>query len=166
MRAGANARATIAAVETKLDELRRNLPAGVEIVTTYDRSDLIDRAVDNLWHKLGEEFLVVIMVCAAFLLHLRSSLVLVLTLPLGVLAALAVMRLQGIHAKHMSLGGIAIAIGAMVDAAIVMIESLHRRIEDEPLTPQNRWRLVAETASEVGPALVFALVIITQSILQ
>src|SRR3546814_16401230 len=97
MRSGANARATIAAVETKLDELRRNLPAGVEIVTTYDRSDLIDRAVDNLWHKLGEEFLVVILFCAAFLLHLRSSLVIVLTLPPGVLAALAFMRPPGTH---------------------------------------------------------------------
>lgn len=165
MRYGGNARATIAAVEAKLEELRPSLPEGVEIVTTYDRSALIDRAVENLWEKLGEEFLVVVLVCALFLLHLRSSLVVVLTLPLGVLAAFVVMRLQGMNANIMSLGGIAIAIGAMVDAAIVMIESLHRRIEHEKLTPENRWRLVAETASEVGPALFFSLVIITLSFL-
>ncbi|MSP49017.1 MAG: efflux RND transporter permease subunit [Alphaproteobacteria bacterium] len=165
MRWGGNARATIRAVDAKLTELRKSLPEGVEIVTTYDRSALIDRAVANLWEKLGEEFLVVVLVCAAFLLHLRSSLVVVLTLPLSILAAFAVMRLQGINANIMSLGGIAIAIGAMVDATIVMIESLHRRIEEEPLTPGNRWRLVAETAAEVGPALFFALVIITFSFL-
>jgi Cu(I)/Ag(I) efflux system membrane protein CusA/SilA len=165
MRWGGNARATIKAVDAKLAELRKSLPEGVEIVTTYDRSALIDRAVANLWEKLGEEFVVVVLVCAAFLLHLRSSLVVVLTLPLGILAAFAVMRLQGINANIMSLGGIAIAIGAMVDATIVMIESLHRRIEHEPLTAGNRWRLVGETAAEVGPALFFALVIITLSFL-
>jgi Cu(I)/Ag(I) efflux system membrane protein CusA/SilA len=165
MRWGGNARATIKAVEAKLAELKRSLPEGVKVVTTYDRSALIDRAVDNLWHKLGEEFAVVVLVCAAFLLHLRSSLVVVLSLPLGVLAAFGVMHAQGINANIMSLGGIAIAIGAMVDAAIVMIESLHRRIEHEPLTPENRWRLVAETAAEVGPALFFSLVIITLSFL-
>ncbi|MBL8687574.1 MAG: efflux RND transporter permease subunit [Rhodospirillaceae bacterium] len=165
MRSGANARATIRAVESKLGELRKSLPEGVEVVTTYDRSKLIDRAVSNLWVKLGEEFLVVVLVCVAFLLHLRSSLVVVLTLPLGILAAFGVMRLQGINANIMSLGGIAIAIGAMVDAAIVMIESLHRRAESEPLTNANRWRIVAETAAEVGPALFFSLVIITLSFL-
>jgi Cu(I)/Ag(I) efflux system membrane protein CusA/SilA len=165
MRWGGNARATIKAVEAKLGELKRSLPEGVEIVTTYDRSALIDRAVANLWEKLGEEFIVVVLVCAAFLLHLRSSLVVVLSLPLGVLAAFGVMHVQGINANIMSLGGIAIAIGAMVDAAIVMIESLHRRLEHEMLTPENRWRLVAETASEVGPALFFSLVIITLSFL-
>jgi Cu(I)/Ag(I) efflux system membrane protein CusA/SilA len=165
MRWGGNARATIKAVEAKLGELKRSLPEGVEIVTTYDRSALIDRAVENLWEKLGEEFLIVVLVCAAFLLHLRSSLVVVLSLPLGVLAAFGVMHAQGINANIMSLGGIAIAIGAMVDAAIVMIESLHRRLEHEKLTPENRWRLVAETAAEVGPALFFSLVIITLSFL-
>ena len=165
MRSGGNARATIHAVESKLADLRRSLPPGVEIVTTYDRSHLIERAIENLWHKLGEEFLVVVLVCAAFLLHVRSSLVVVFTLPLGILCAFIVMRWQGINANIMSLGGIAIAIGAMVDAAIVMIESLHRRLESETLTPANRWTLVAETAGEVGPALFSSLVIITLSFL-
>jgi Cu(I)/Ag(I) efflux system membrane protein CusA/SilA len=165
MRWGGNARATIKAVEAKLGELKHSLPEGVEIVTTYDRSALIDRAVENLWQKLGEEFFVVVLVCAAFLLHLRSSLVVVLSLPLGVLAAFGVMHAQGLNANIMSLGGIAIAIGAMVDAAIVMIESLHRRLEHETLTRENRWQLVAETAAEMGPALFFSLVIITLSFL-
>ncbi|MGE3279979.1 MAG: efflux RND transporter permease subunit [Alphaproteobacteria bacterium] len=165
MRWGGNALATIRAVEEKLAELRRSLPEGVEIVTTYDRSGLIGRAIENLWEKLAEESVVVILVCLAFLLHLRSSLVILLTLPLGILAAFVVMHAQGINANIMSLGGIAIAIGAMVDAAIVMIESLHRRIEKEPITSENRWRLVTETATEVGPALFSSLVIITLSFL-
>ena len=165
LRWGGNAQATIKAVEAKLAQLRRGLPEGVEIVTTYDRSGLIERAIANLKDKLTEEFIVVILVCAAFLLHLRSSLVILLTLPLGVLAAFIVMQMQGVNATIMSLGGIAIAIGAMVDAAIVMIESLHRRIEHEPLTAANRWRLVAETAAEVGPALFASLVIIALSFL-
>ncbi|WP_114395205.1 efflux RND transporter permease subunit [Oleisolibacter albus] len=165
LRQGGNARAAIQAVEAKLQDLRRSLPDGVEVVTTYDRSALIDRAVETLWHKLGEEALVVVLVCAAFLLHLRSALVVVVTLPLGILAAFIVMHLQGVNANIMSLGGIAIAIGAMVDAAIVMVESLHRRIEDEALTAENRWRLVAETAAEVGPALFASLIIITLSFL-
>ncbi|WP_119681914.1 efflux RND transporter permease subunit [Indioceanicola profundi] len=165
LRQGENALAAIKAVEARIEELRPSLPNGVEIVTTYDRSDLIERAVDNLWHKLGEEFIVVVLVSAAFLLHLRSSLVVVLTMPLGVLAAFIVMHFQGVNANIMSLGGIAIAIGAMVDAAIVMVESLHRRIEQEPITRENRWRLVSETAAEVGPALFSSLVIITLSFL-
>ena len=163
MRWGGNALATIQAVETRMEELRASLPEGVEIVTTYDRSGLIERAIENLTLKLGEEFIVVILVCAAFLLHLRSSLVILLSLPLGILAAFIVMKLQGVNANIMSLGGIAIAIGAMVDAAIVMIEALHRRIEKEPLTPENRWRIVGESASEVGSALFFSLAIITVS---
>lgn len=163
MRWGENALATIDAVEAKLADVRQGLPEGVEIVTTYDRSALIERAIDNLTHKLGQEFVVVVLVCAAFLLHLRSSLVIVLTLPLGVLAAFLVMRAQGINANIMSLGGIAIAIGAMVDAAIVMIESLHRRLEGRRVSGAERWRLVTETASEVGPALFFSLLIITVS---
>ncbi len=163
MRWGENALATIDAVEQKLGDLRRGLPEGVEIVTTYDRSDLILRAIDNLWHKLGQEFVVVVLVCAAFLLHLRSSLVIVITLPLGVLAAFVIMRWQGINVNIMSLGGIAIAIGAMVDAAIVMIESLHRRLQEDPAAKENRWRIVTETANEVGPALFFSLLIITVS---
>ena len=163
MRWGGNALETIQAVEARLDELRPGLPDGVEIVTTYDRAGLIERAIENLKKKLTEEFIVVVLVCGAFLLHLRSSLVIVLSLPLGILAAFIVMRLQGVNANIMSLGGIAIAIGAMVDAAIVMIEALHRRIEDEKLTNENRWRIVSECASEVGPALFFSLAIITVS---
>jgi Cu(I)/Ag(I) efflux system membrane protein CusA/SilA len=165
MRWGENAREVIRRVRDRLDELQRGLPEGVEIVATYDRSALIDRAVSHLQRKLTEEMIVVILVIAAFLLHLRSSLVIVITLPLGVLVAFGVMHLQGINANIMSLGGIAIAIGAMVDAAIVMIESLHRRLEKENPTGEARWRLVAETASEVGPALFFSLLIITVSFL-
>jgi len=165
MRSGENALETIHAVEDKLDTLRASLPEGVEIVTTYDRSGVIERAVDNLQKKLGEEFLVVVLVCGAFLLHLRSSLVIVLFLPLGVLAAFVVMRLQGINANIMSLGGIAIAIGAMVDAAIVMIEAMHRKMEGRRLTSEERWRAAAEAATEVGPALFYSLAIITVSFL-
>ncbi len=163
MRWGENALTTIQAVEQKLGELRGSLPEGVEIVTTYDRSGVIERAIENLQKKLTEEFIVVILVCGAFLLHLRSSLVIVLFLPLGVLAAFVVMRLQGVNANIMSLGGIAIAIGAMVDAAIVMIEAMHRKIEDGKLTAENRWKVVGDAASEVGPALFFSLAIITVS---
>jgi Cu(I)/Ag(I) efflux system membrane protein CusA/SilA len=165
MRWGGNALATIRAVEARLDELRPSLPEGVEIVTTYDRSGVIERAIENLQHKLTEEFIVVVLVCGAFLLHMRSSLVIVLSLPLGIVAALVVMRLQGVNANIMSLGGIAIAIGAMVDAAIVMIEAMHRRLEHEKLTPENRWRIVSETCSEVGPALFYSLAIIAVSFL-
>ncbi len=163
MRWGENALTTIEAVKDRLDELGKGLPDGVEIVVTYDRSGLIERAIDNLTHKLFEEMLVVVLVCAAFLLHLRSGLVVVLFLPLGILAAFVVMRLQGINANIMSLGGIAIAIGAMVDAAIVMIENLHRKIETTPLTRENRWKVVADATTEVGPALFFSLLIITLS---
>ncbi|MEO0771855.1 MAG: efflux RND transporter permease subunit [Pseudomonadota bacterium] len=163
MRWGENALTTIQTVEAKLDELRPSLPEGVEIITTYDRSGVIERAIENLKKKLTEEFIVVILVCGAFLLHLRSSLVIVLFLPLGVLAAFVVMRMQGVNANIMSLGGIAIAIGAMVDAAIVMIEAMHRKIEDGKLTRENRWKVVSDAASEVGPALFFSLAIITVS---
>jgi Cu(I)/Ag(I) efflux system membrane protein CusA/SilA len=163
MRWGENALTTIEAVKERLDSLRQGLPDGVEIVPTYDRSGLIKRAIDNLTHKLVEEMIVVVLVCAVFLLHLRSSLVVVLFLPLGLLAAFIVMRLQGINANIMSLGGIAIAIGAMVDAAIVMIENLHRKIESTPLTKENRWKVVAAATTEVGPALFFSLLIITVS---
>ncbi len=163
MRWGEDAFDTIKAVEARLEELKSSLPDGVEIVTTYDRSGVIERAVENLTSKLTEEFIVVVLVCAAFLLHLRSSLVIVLSLPLGILMAFIVMKLQGVNANIMSLGGIAIAIGAMVDAAIVMIEAMHRRLENEKLTPENRWRIVSECASEVGPALFYSLAIITVS---
>jgi Cu(I)/Ag(I) efflux system membrane protein CusA/SilA len=165
MRWGENALATIEAVEEKLESLRASLPEGVEIVTTYDRSGVIERAIDNLQKKLTEEFIVVVLVCGAFLLHLRSSLVIVLFLPLGVLAAFTVMRLQGINANIMSLGGIAIAIGAMVDAAIVMIEAMHRKMEGKRLSAEERWRAAGEAAAEVGPALFYSLAIITVSFL-
>ena len=165
MRWGENALKTIDAVKQRLVELQRSLPDGVEVVTTYDRSALIERAVDTLQGKLIEEFVVVALVCAIFLFHLRSSIVVILSLPLGILAAFIVMRLQGLNANIMSLGGIAIAIGAMVDAAIVMIENVHKHIEKEPLTDDNRWRVIADSASEVGPPLFFSLLIITLSFL-
>ena len=165
MRSGENASKTIDAVKLRLDELSRSLPDGVEIVTTYDRSGLIDRAVDTLEQKLLEEFLVVALVCAVFLFHLRSSAVIIVSLPIGILCAFIIMRLQGINANIMSLGGIAIAIGAMVDAAIVMVENVHKHIEKEPLTDENRWRIMGDAASEVGQPLFFSLVIITLSFL-
>ncbi len=165
LRWGGNALATIKAVEARIEELRPNLPEGVELVTTYDRSGVIERAIENLQKKLTEEFIVVVLVCAAFLLHLRSSLVILLSLPLGIFAAFILMKAQGVNANIMSLGGIAIAIGAMVDASIVMIEAMHRRLEKERLTAENRWRIVQECASEVGPALFYSLAIITVSFL-
>ncbi|MDH4056847.1 MAG: CusA/CzcA family heavy metal efflux RND transporter, partial [Gammaproteobacteria bacterium] len=165
MRWGGNASKTIAAVKERLGELQRSLPEGVEIVTTYDRSALIDRAIETLQGKLLEEFLVVALVCAVFLFHLRSSVVIILSLPVGILAAFIIMKMQGLNANIMSLGGIAIAIGAMVDAAIVMIENVHKHIEHEPLTNENRWRIMADSASEVGPPLFFSLLIITLSFL-
>jgi len=165
MRSGGNALKTIDAVKERLAELEQSLPDGVEVVTTYDRSSLIERAVETLKGKLLEEFIVVALVCAAFLFHLRSSAVVILSLPVGILAAFIVMRLQGLNANIMSLGGIAIAIGAMVDAAIVMIENMHKHIEKEPLTDENRWRIVGDAASEVGAPLFFSLVIITLSFL-
>ena len=165
MRYGENARATIDGVKAKLEALEAGLPDGVEIVETYDRSGLIDRAVETLQRKLLEEFLVVALVCLLFLFHLRSSLVIVLSLPLGILAAFVVMYAQGLNANIMSLGGIAIAIGAMVDAAIVMIETLHKKMEDPSYHPDRHWAKVTEAAVEVGPPLFFSLLIITLSFL-
>ena len=165
MRFGENAADVISAVKEKLESLKQSLPSGVEIVTVYDRSALIERAVDNLWKKLLEEFAVVALVCIVFLFHFRSSLVAIISLPVGILAAFSVMHWQGINANIMSLGGIAIAIGAMIDGAIVMIENMHKKIEHTPLTDQNRWAIVAESATEVGPALFFSLLIITMSFL-
>ena len=168
MRAGQNALEAIDAVKAKLATLKKSLPEGVEIVTTYDRSQLIKRAVDNLTHKLIEEFIVVALVCAVFLWHFRSALVAIVALPVGVLVSFIVMYYQGVNANIMSLGGIAIAIGAMVDAAIVMIENAHRKLEDyrhahgEP-DSANRIHVIIEAASEVGPALFFSLLIITLS---
>ncbi len=163
MRSGENAQATIEAVKTRLAELESSLPEGVELVTVYDRSGLIQRAVKNLWQKLGEELLMVALVCVIFLFHLRSSLVAIISLPVGILVAFIVMYFQGLNANIMSLGGIAIAIGAMIDGAIVLIENMHKHIEREPLTDKNRWRIVTESAVEVGPALFFSLLIITVS---
>ncbi|WP_163339858.1 efflux RND transporter permease subunit [Desulfopila sp. IMCC35008] len=163
MRFGENAQKTIDGVKAKLEELKSGLPEGVEIVPVYDRSALIERAVNNLWHKLLEEFGVVALVCVVFLFHVRSSLVAIISLPVGILTAFIVMHFQGLNANIMSLGGIAIAIGAMIDGAIVMIENMHKHMEKTPLTNENRWKVVAESASEVGPALFFSLLIITVS---
>lgn len=170
MRSGKNALETIAAVKAKLQTLQASLPKGVEIVPTYDRSGLIERAVDNLTHKLLEEFLVVAVVCFIFLFHLRSAFVAIISLPLGILAAFIVMHYQGVNANIMSLGGIAIAIGAMVDAAVVMIENAHKHLEHwghdhtgETLEGEARWRVIGDAAAEVGPALFFSLLIITLS---
>ena len=165
MRFGENAQQTINGVKEKLESLKSSLPEGVEIVPVYDRSKLIDRAVDNLWSKLLEELAVVAIVCVAFLFHLRSSIVAVVTLPLGILVSFIIMYMQGINANIMSLGGIAIAIGAMTDGAIVMIENMHKHMEKTPLTDENRCQIVAKAASEVGPALFFSLLIITVSFL-
>ncbi len=170
MRSGKNALETIEAVKAKLATLKPGLPAGVEIITTYDRSDLINRAVENLRGKLIEEFIVVALVCFAFLFHLRSALVAIISLPIGILMAFIVMHSQGVNANIMSLGGIAIAIGAMVDAAVVMIENAHKHIEawhhqhpDQKLEGDDQWRVIADAAAEVGPALFFSLLIITLS---
>lgn len=171
MRSGANAQQTIDAVKARLDGLRASLPDGVDVITVYDRSALITRAIDNLWHKLLEEFLVVMLVCVLFLFHVRSSLVAMISLPIGILVAFIVMHLQGINANIMSLGGVAIAIGAMIDGAIVMVENLHKHLELEsernsgPLSHERRWQIVGQAASEVGPALFFSLLIITVSFL-
>ena len=172
LRAGGNARETIAAVQEKIDQLRGNLPPGVEIVTTYDRSQLIDRAITNLSRKLLQELLIVALVCVLFLWHLRSSLVAIVSLPLGILIAFIVMRHQGVSANIMSLGGIAIAIGAMVDGALVMIENAHKHLEQwqnnhpgQTLRGEPRWQLITDAAVEVGPALFFSLLIITLSFL-
>ncbi|CAM3639437.1 efflux RND transporter permease subunit [Roseateles saccharophilus] len=171
MRSGKNARAAIAAVKARLEALRPSLPPGVEVVETYDRSRLIDRAVDNLREKLAEEFIVVALVCAVFLFHLRSALVAVVTLPVGVLTAFIVMHWQGVSANILSLGGVAIALGAMVDASVVLVEATHRHLEHfevehgHPPALAERWELVTRAAVEVGPALFFSLLVITLSFL-
>ncbi|PLC48129.1 CusA/CzcA family heavy metal efflux RND transporter [Pollutimonas subterranea] len=170
MRSGKNALETIEAVKAKLDGLKASLPEGVEIVPTYDRSNLINRAVKNLQEKLIEEFILVALVCALFLFHLRSSLVAIITLPIGILIAFIVMYYQGVNANIMSLGGIAIAIGAMVDGAVVMIENAHKHLEawklahpDKKLTGEAHWQVIEKSATEVGPALFFSLLIIVLS---
>jgi len=170
LRSGKNAREVITAVRDKLDTLKASLPEGVEIVTTYDRSQLIDRAIDNLSYKLLEEFIVVAVVCALFLWHVRSALVAIISLPLGLCIAFIVMHFQGLNANIMSLGGIAIAVGAMVDAAIVMIENAHKRLEEwdhqhpgEQIDNATRWKVITDASVEVGPALFISLLIITLS---
>ena len=170
MRSGKNALETIDAVKVKLEKLKASLPPGVEIVPTYDRSSLIKRAVSNLKEKLIEEFIVVAVVCALFLFHLRSALVAIITLPIGILIAFIVMYYQGVNANIMSLGGIAIAVGAMVDAAVVMIENAHKHIEawnhahpGKQLKGNEHWRVIGDAAAEVGPALFFSLLIIVLS---
>ncbi|MGV8900440.1 MAG: efflux RND transporter permease subunit [Burkholderiaceae bacterium] len=170
MRFGKNALETIAAVKVKLEKLKAGLPPGVEIVTTYDRSSLIKRAISNLQEKLIEEFIVVAIVCAIFLFHLRSALVAIITLPIGILIAFIVMYYQGVNANILSLGGIAIAVGAMVDAAVVLIENAHKHIEawnhahpDKELKGDDHWRVIGDAAAEVGPALFFSLLIIVLS---
>jgi len=163
MRFGENAQQVINGVKAKLEQLKKGLPEGVEIVPVYDRSALIERAVENLAMKLLEEFGVVALVCIIFLFHLRSSLVVIISIPVGILTAFIVMHAQGLNANIMSLGGIAIAIGAMVDGAIVMIENMHKHMEKTPLTDDNRWKIVIDAACEVGPALFFSLLIITVS---
>jgi Cu(I)/Ag(I) efflux system membrane protein CusA/SilA len=161
MRYGENAQKTINLVKAKIENLKKGLPEGVEVVPVYDRSKLIESAVDNLTFKLLEEFGVVALVCIIFLFHVRSSLVAIISLPVGILVAFIIMYMQGLNANIMSLGGI--AIGAMIDGAIVMIENMHKHMERTPLTKENRWKIVAESASEVGPALFFSLLIITVS---
>jgi Cu(I)/Ag(I) efflux system membrane protein CusA/SilA len=165
MRNGENARDTIARVKAKLEELRAGLPEGVEIVETYDRSTLIQRAVDNLNRKLIDEFIVVALVCFIFLYHIRSGLIVVIVTPIAVLAAFIVMRLQGINANIMSLGGIAIAIGTLVDAAIVMTENVHRKLEHGVADERQRLEAIIEGCREVGPSLFFSLMIVALSFL-
>jgi len=165
MRNGENARDTIARVKAKLEELRAGLPEGVEIVTTYDRSSLIQRAVDNLNRKLLDEFIVVALVCFVFLFHVRSGLIVVIVTPIAVLTAFTVMRLQGINANIMSLGGIAIAIGTLVDAAIVMTENVHRKLEHGVADAAARLEAIYEGCREVGPSLFFSLMIVALSFL-
>ena len=172
MRSGKNALETIKAVKVRLETLKGSLPKGVEIVTTYDRSNLINAAVDNLRSKLVEEFIAVAIVCALFLFHFRSSLVAILSLPVAVLVAFIVMRYQGVNANVMSLSGIAIAVGAATDAAVVLVESAHKHLEsyahahpDQKITDKKRWELVTEASIEVGPALFFSLLIVALSFL-
>jgi Cu(I)/Ag(I) efflux system membrane protein CusA/SilA len=165
MRYGQNAIETIANIKDKLVQLKSSLPNGVEIITTYDRSSLINRAIDTLVNKLIEEFIIVSLICVAFLFHFRSSLIIIISLPIGILLAFIVMYWQGINANIMSLGGIAIAIGAMVDAAIVMIENAHKHLERNAGKQENHWQIIQRAAIEVGPPLFFSLLIITVSFL-
>ncbi len=166
MRSGENAQRTIERVKDRLEELKSGLPAGVEVVPVYDRGALIERAVDNLSKALLLELVLVTLVCAVFLLHLRSALVVVVALPIGILMAFIAMRFQGIDANIMSLGGIAIAIGAMVDGPIVLIENAHKHLalaaagKSGPLSARERWKTIATSTREVGPALFYSLLVV------
>ena len=164
MRWGGNAQQVISDVKSKLDELKEGLPEGVEIVETYDRSGLISRAISTLKNTLIIELLLVSLVCVFFLQHLKSALIVIVSLPLGILMAFLIMNVQGINANIMSLGGIAIAIGVMVDAAIVMIDNVHKHLERKKDEAEH-WQVVAEATSEVGPPLFFALLITGLSVL-
>lgn len=165
MREGKNALATIKNIKNKLEEIKKSLPKGVEIITTYDRSSLIMDTIDNLKLKLIEEFIIVVLVCFLFLFHIRSSFVILISLPVGILISFMLMKAQGINANIMSLGGIAIAIGAMVDAAIVMIDNYHRHLEIQKNKQINRWQVLAKASSEVGGPIFFSLLIMTFSFL-
>ena len=165
MRFGENALQTINDVKAKLEELKRGLPAGVEIIETYNRASLIERAVSTLNQRLIEEIIIVTLVCALFLFHLRSALVVVLSLPVGILVAFVVMRQMGINANIMSLGGIAIAIGVMVDAAVVMIENTHKHLERKGAERKDRWQIIRQSTRQVGPPIFFSLIITTVSFL-
>ncbi len=171
MRFGENALATIEDVRKKLDELKKGLPEGVEIVTVYDRGSLIERAVDTLNSALTQELIIVCGLVALFLLHLRSSLVIIITLPLGILMAFIVMKWQGINANIMSLGGIALAIGDMVDGAVVMVENAHKHLaaaaekKQAKLTEKEHWQVIGQSSREVGTGLFFSLLVITVSFL-
>jgi len=171
MRYGENALATIQAVRKKLDELQKGLPEGVKIVPVYDRGDLIERAVESLNISLMQELFIVSLVVILFLLHARSAFVAIITLPLGILMAFIVMRIQGLDANIMSLGGIAITIGTMVDGAIVMVENAHSRLAEavkekgRQLYDNERWEVITKSSKEVGPALFFSLLVITVSFL-
>jgi len=167
IRFGENALKIIDAVKKKLEIVKQGLPSDVTIIPVYDRSDLIIRAIHNLRDKLIEEIIIVALVCIIFLLHARSAFVAVFTLPTAILIAFIIMRMQGINANIMSLGGIAIAIGAMVDAAIIMIENTHKHLEEENTKPaelqRNRWNIITDASKEVGPALFWSLIVITVS---
>ena len=165
MRSGENALATINAVKVKLEQLKQSLPEGVELIEVYDRSELINSAIDTLSDRLIEEFIVIVLVCALFLMHFRSSLVVLISLPVGILAAFIIMRMQGINANIMSLGGVAIAIGAMVDATIVMIENVHKHLQRTAVNGKTRIQAIQDAAQEVGAPLFFSLLIITLSFL-
>lgn len=164
VRHGADTRSTILAVKQKLAEVRAGLPEGIEIEVAYDRSSLIERTIESLRGSLAQQFLIVGLVCLLFLFHARSALVAIISLPVGILMAFIVMYLQGVSANIMSLGGIAVAIGTMVDAGIVMVENAHKHLAADT-GKKPHWRIISESSREVGPSLFFSLLVITVSFL-